>query len=93
MLEMHVVFSGEVQGVGFRYTAKKYATELGLTGTVMNLHNGNVELFAQGLKNKLEKLVQLLDEEAFPHKITEKKMQFREIVSFFPDFKILNSSE
>lgn len=93
MLEMHVVFSGQVQGVGFRYTAKRYAIELGLNGTVQNLPNGSVELIAQGSRSLLEKLVQLLDEEAFPQKITEKKIQFGEIASSFPDFRILNTSE
>lgn len=90
---MHVVFSGEVQGVGFRYTAKRYATELGLKGTVRNLQDGSVELVAQGSKPLIEKLVQLLEEDAFPKKITEKKMQFRETNSSFPDFRVLNSSE
>lgn len=89
MAEMHVVFSGQVQGVGFRYTARRYATELGLNGMVRNLPDGSVELVAQGSKPLLEKLVQLLDEEAFPKKITEKKMQFREITSSYPDFQIL----
>lgn len=89
MAEMHAVFSGQVQGVGFRYKAKMYATELGLNGTVQNLPDGSVELVAQGPKDKLEKLVQLLEEEAFPKKITEKKMQFRKITSSFPNFQIL----
>lgn len=90
---MYVVFSGRVQGVGFRYTAKKYAIDLGLIGTVMNLPDGSVELIAQGSKPLLEKLVQLLDEEAFQGKITEKKIQFCKPVSFFPDFQILDTSE
>lgn len=92
-LELYVVFSGRVQGVGFRYTAKGYATELGLKGTVRNLRDGSVELVAQGPKPLLEKLVQLLEKEAFPNKISEKKMQFREAASIFPDFQILNTSE
>ena len=91
MVELYVVFSGQVQGVGFRYTAKRYATELGLKGTVRNLPDGCVELVAQGAKPLLEKLVQLLDEEAFPNKIKEKKIQFRDITFFFPDFQIITA--
>ena len=93
MIELQVIFSGEVQGVGFRYTTRKYANDLGIKGIVRNLPDGSVELVAQGPKPILEKLVQLLDEEAFPQKITEKKMQFLEIASSFPDFRVLNSSE
>ena len=88
MLELHAIFIGEVQKVGFRYTTKKYADALGITGTVRNLNDGSVELIAQGSKSLLEKLVHLLDEEAFRGKITEKKIQFREPASFFPDFQI-----
>ncbi len=40
--------SGRVQGVGFRYTARERATDLGLTGWVRNISGGRVEVFAQG---------------------------------------------
>ena len=50
MLEMHAQFTGRVQGVGFRYTAKEYAERLGLVGMVRNLSDGSVELIAQGKK-------------------------------------------
>ena len=44
----HVVFSGRVQGVGFRYTARQVADRYDLTGWVKNLPNGNVEALFQG---------------------------------------------
>ena len=40
--------SGRVQGVGFRYTARDRASDLGLTGWVRNISGGRVEVFAQG---------------------------------------------
>lgn len=39
---------GRVQGVGFRYTARREALRLGLTGWVRNLDEGSVEVFAEG---------------------------------------------
>ena len=45
----HVYFSGEVQAVGFRYTAMLYARDLGLTGWVKNLYDGRVEMEADFL--------------------------------------------
>jgi len=41
-------FSGKVQGVGFRYTARQIASEFPVTGYVRNLPNGQVEVVAQG---------------------------------------------
>ncbi|NNC91514.1 MAG: acylphosphatase [Acidimicrobiia bacterium] len=40
--------SGRVQGVGFRYTARDRASDLGLTGWVRNISGGRVEVFVQG---------------------------------------------
>ena len=38
----HILFSGKVQHVGFRYTAYYIARDLGLTGWVDNLPDGRV---------------------------------------------------
>jgi len=43
-----IVFSGRVQGVGFRFTALNIANRCGLTGYVRNIPDGDVEMFAQG---------------------------------------------
>ena len=51
---MHIFYSGRVQGVGFRYTAKNVAMGYEVTGTVRNLADGRVELVAEGLKDELE---------------------------------------
>ena len=41
-------FSGQVQGVGFRFTCQQIAGNFRVTGTVRNLSDGSVELIAQG---------------------------------------------
>ncbi len=43
-----IIFKGRVQGVGFRYTAQRYAIDFNLTGYVKNLDNGDVETQVQG---------------------------------------------
>lgn len=48
MKTIHYLISGRVQGVFFRYHTKNKADKLNIRGTVRNLPNGDVEVFAQG---------------------------------------------
>ena len=61
-IRKHMIFSGEVQGVGFRYRAFVYAQELGLTGWVINLDDGCVEMEVQGERKQLSRLTDRLRE-------------------------------
>ncbi len=45
---------GRVQGVGFRYSARREAERLGLAGWVRNSPDGSVEIFVQGDDNPLD---------------------------------------
>ncbi len=49
-----VLYSGHVQGVGFRYTTKTVATGFEIAGTVRNLPDGRVELIAEGSHAELD---------------------------------------
>lgn len=53
----HVWVSGLVQGVAFRYHTRVLARELGLRGWVRNLPDGRVEVWAEGERAELERLV------------------------------------
>lgn len=59
--ELHAIFKGRVQGVGFRWTVVDAAEKNGVAGTVKNLRNGTVEVFAQGSKESLEQLIKDLE--------------------------------
>lgn len=50
----HVVFTGRVQGVGFRYTARQSASRYDLTGWVKNRPDGKVEALFQGSAAAIE---------------------------------------
>ena len=50
---MTVLYSGKVQGVGFRYTTKTVATGFEVTGSIRNLPDGRVELVAEGSRKEL----------------------------------------
>jgi acylphosphatase len=51
---VNVFYTGRVQGVGFRYTAKTRANGFEVAGTVRNLADGRVELIAEGSRQELE---------------------------------------
>ena len=63
MVRKKMYFSGRVQGVGFRYRATWIARTLGLTGWVMNLPDGRVEMEVQGNRYTIEQMIQRLYEE------------------------------
>ncbi len=50
----HLVISGRVQGVGFRFYAERKARELGLSGWVRNRRDGTVEAVIQGEPGAIE---------------------------------------
>lgn len=57
-LSVHV--AGHVQGVGYRFFARRSATTLGLVGYVRNLPDGAVEVVAEGLRPLLEQYLAAL---------------------------------
>ena len=61
LASVRVIVYGRVQGVFFRAFTSRHAVELGLTGYVRNLrHREAVEVYAEGEREKLEKLVNYL---------------------------------
>ncbi|MDR2258701.1 MAG: acylphosphatase [Treponema sp.] len=56
----HALVGGRVQGVGFRYSCCHEARRLGLSGWVRNKTNGDVEVWAEGDKEKLDAFLQWL---------------------------------
>jgi len=52
-----VVFSGRVQGVGFRYTVRSLAKRHPVKGYVKNMPDGTVELVMQGALSDIDGLL------------------------------------
>ena len=57
---IHAIFTGTVQGVGFRYTAERMARAAGVRGWVRNLPNGSVEILAEAPKEVLAQFIEQL---------------------------------
>ena len=52
-----VFYRGQVQGVGFRFTARQIAQQFAVSGYVRNLPDGRVELVAEGEPEEIERLL------------------------------------
>ena len=59
-IQLFVLISGKVQGVGFRNFTQMNAKQLGINGYAKNLPNGQVEVVAEGDKSQLYALVAFL---------------------------------
>jgi acylphosphatase len=52
-----------VQGVGFRYTARRIAERFDVTGFVKNLPDGRVYLVAEGMVDEVERFLSAVSAE------------------------------
>lgn len=59
-IRRHFRISGRVQGVGFRYFTQRTADQVGVTGWVRNLGDGDVEAEAQGSSDAVERFTEAL---------------------------------
>lgn len=60
MKTYHYTISGRVQGVCFRHYTIQEASKWGVSGTVRNLPNGDVEVYAQGDEAAISQFEQFL---------------------------------
>jgi acylphosphatase len=56
-----VIYRGNVQGVGFRYTARALALDFAVTGFVKNITDGSVQVVAQGETPEVERFLAAID--------------------------------
>ena len=86
---MLVFFSGRVQGVGFRYTAKTVATGFEITGTIKNLTDSRVELVAEGAHAELEAFRAALHDAGLAGFIRDEQVIWADAKNEFKGFEIV----
>lgn len=89
LVELHAIVHGTVQGVFFRDTTRSKAVALGITGTVKNLPDGTVEIFAIGAQEKLEQLMAELSGENGPGYVSKADISFSEPKHTFEGFRVI----
>lgn len=90
MVQAHILYSGVVQGVGFRFATRQFAEELGLNGWVRNLADGRVEVLAQGPEEKVLALTEQLDENFRKH-IISKQINFSDPEEILSGFSVYST--
>jgi len=60
MKTLKIIITGRVQKVGFRACIRRIASDLNITGTVLNLEDGKVQVYATGEAIVLEKFTSMV---------------------------------
>jgi acylphosphatase len=78
MISLQVLYEGNVQGVGFRWSVRDAAKGFEVTGWVRNLPNGRVELQVTGAEDEVRAFVDRIAQgelHSLIHKQTETKLE------------------
>ena len=87
MTGKHIIFIGQVQGVGFRFTAFRIANRYKLSGFVRNAPDGNVEMLTQGSPEDIDNCIRDI-RDSFAGYIRETKIEEIPTNPQYTDFKI-----
>ncbi len=87
MIAREITFAGRVQGVGFRFTARRAANRRQLTGFVRNMPNGSVEMLAQGRPEDIDDCIRDI-KESFAGYMIEARIEETPHDPQHTDFKI-----
>ncbi|TFH02523.1 MAG: acylphosphatase [Calditrichales bacterium] len=84
----HILVTGRVQGVGYRYFAMRNASQLGLTGYVRNLSGGSVELLTEGEKELIQHFIEILKKGPGFSRVEQVKVTYKEYSSKYSQFSV-----
>jgi len=87
MKRLHIIYSGRVHGVGFRFMAERVAADLGLNGWVRNNRDASVEIVCEGPEEDLNEFIRRI-EGSFSGYIKDKDVDWSEATGEFKDFSV-----
>lgn len=85
---LHARVSGRVQGVFYRATVQRRATELGLAGWVANRPDGTVELVAEGPRAACEQLLEFCRQGPPAARVSEVEHEWLEASGGRDEFRV-----
>ena len=88
MANAHMVISGLVQGVGYRWFVMRKAQEYNLTGYVSNLYNGDVEVEVEGHRPMILDFIKELKIGARSAHVTDMKIDWGQYQGEYKSFDV-----
>jgi len=88
---LHAFVQGSVQGVGFRFFVYQTGLNLQLHGWVRNRINGNVEILAEGSREKLNTLLREIRKGPQMAQIVKVDVEWQKSRNDLPPFTILQT--
>jgi len=89
---IHVIVSGIVQGVGFRFFVFQYGVNLNLTGWVRNRYDGSVEVLAEGPREILQVFLEKIKAGPQMAQVDQMQVDWQTATSEFSEFTILQTA-
>ncbi len=89
MKTLHIIVKGKVQGVGFRAKVEHYARKYQINGTVKNLSNGTVEIYAQAESDLLSEFTKAVQNNSGLIKVEHFMVEECEVQKKYKGFEII----
>jgi len=90
-MKKHIIITGKVQGVGFRYWLHKAAMQKNITGWVRNKISGEVEALLIGKDEEINSLINLCEIGPLSSKVTKVQVKNYQKEYLKKSFDIINS--
>ncbi len=87
MKRVHVFYSGNIQGIGFRFATLDFAQKLSINGWVKNLADGRVEIVVEGQEKILQVFLDKVGKQ-FQNYIKDVKLEWQKPIEEFKNFEI-----
>ena len=87
---MEILYSGRVQGVGFRFMARSVAAGFEVSGAVCNLSDGRVALVAEGARAELDAFRAAIRNAGLNHFIRDENVVWGAAQNTFRGFEIVD---
>ncbi len=91
-IRLRVRYEGRVQGVGFRYTTQRLAAGFPVTGYVMNVWDGAVDMAVQGPAGHVEDFLQSVRTSSLARYISRETSCSMPLENKEKDFRVRASS-